>query len=222
MIRNNVQDIRNELLNQLNNGRFVTDKSGVKTIEIVSASFIADEPAIFGTVNQDYVDRELAWYKSMSLNVNDIPPPVPAIWKAVATEDGFINSNYGNLIWSSENYNQFESCAKQLESNIDSRRAIMIYTRPSIQIEYNKDGMSDFICTNAVQYLIRDNKLNAYVSMRSNDAIFGFRNDYAWQKHVLDSLVVRLNGMYPNLIAGDIYWNAASFHVYERHFHLVK
>lgn len=213
----NVNDIRQELSNQLKEGRFVTDKTGVKTVEVLNASFIADDPAIFGVVNEDYVQRELAWYKSMSLNVYDIPPPVPAIWKAVATPNGFINSNYGWCIYSHENGNQYVNVVKQLKANPDSRRATMIYNRPSMHDDYNVDGMSDFMCTNTVQYVIRDGAVHALVYMRSNDAVFGYKNDYAWQKHVLDEVAVDLN-----IPAGNIYWNVASLHVYERHFDLME
>jgi len=202
---------------------FVTDKSGVKTVEIVNASFLANEPAIFGTVNQDYVQRELEWYKSMSLNVNDIPGGPPAIWKQVANPNGLINSNYGWCIYSQQNGNQYENVLNELIKNPLSRRATMIYNRPTMHDDYNNGGMSDFMCTNAVQYLIRDNKVNALVYMRSNDAIFGYKNDYAWQKHVLDEVVAVLKNEWLNdLEAGNIYWNVASLHVYERHFDLIK
>lgn len=213
----NVSNIRIELYNKLINQEFVTDKTGVKTVEIMNASFIADEPAIFGTVNQEYVERELQWYKSMSLNVNDIPAPVPAIWKAVATPDGRINSNYGWCIYSKENGNQYNNVVKQLQENPDSRRATMIYNRPSMHVDFNKDGMSDFMCTNAVQYLVRDGEVHALVYMRSNDAVFGYKNDYAWQKYVLECVSNAIG-----IPAGNVYWNVASLHVYERHFDLIK
>jgi thymidylate synthase len=153
----------------------------------------------------------------MSLNVYDIPEPVPAIWKAVADKDGFINSNYGWCIYSEENGSQFKNVVEQLKANPDSRRATMIYNRPSMHQDYNKNGMSDFMCTNAVQYLVRDGHVNALVYMRSNDAVFGYKNDFAWQKHVLDQVAEETG-----IPAGTIYWNVASLHVYERHFELVK
>lgn len=212
-----VRDIQTELYNKLLNQEFVIDKTGVKTVEIMNAAFIADREAIFGTVNEDYVERELQWYLSQSLNVNDIPEPVPAIWKAVATPDGRINSNYGWCIFSKENGDQYNNVMGQLSVNPDSRRATMIYNRPSMHLDYNKDGMSDFMCTNAVQYLVRDGEVHALVYMRSNDAFFGFRNDYAWQKYVLDKLANDIK-----IPAGNIYWNVASLHVYERHFDLLR
>jgi thymidylate synthase len=211
-----VNNIRNILAENLANNEYVTDKTGVITVEILNASFIADQPAIFGTVNEEYVARELEWYKSMSLNVNDIPGGPPAIWKMVATPDGFINSNYGWCIYSKENGFQYDNVVKQLKANPDSRRATMIYNRPSMHVDYNKDGMSDFMCTNSVQYLIRDGKVNALVYMRSNDAVFGYKNDFAWQEYVLKCVCDDLN-----LPMGSIYWNVASLHVYSRHFHLI-
>jgi thymidylate synthase len=83
--------------------------------------------------------------------------------------------------------------------------------------EYNLNGMSDFICTNAVQYLIRDNMLHAIVQMRSNDVVFGYRNDSAWQEYVLNKLANDLG-----IAAGGITWQVGSLHVYERHFKYIE
>ena len=93
----------------------------------------------------------------------------------------------------------------------------MIYTRPSIWQEYNENGKNDFICTNSVTYYIRDNLLHAVVQMRSNDVIFGYRNDYAWQKDVLNGLCWEMS-----IDVGYIHWQVQNLHVYERHFDLVK
>ena len=211
-----VEDIRNRFKDQLRNELFVTDKTGVKTIELIGASFLADEPLIFGAVNEDYVQRELEWYKSQSLFVKDIPGKTPEIWDAVSDKNGKINSNYGWAIWSKENGEQYFKVYHELAANPDSRRAVMIYNRPSMHVDYCADGMSDFMCTNAVQYLIRDGKLKVVVQMRSNDVVFGYRNDYAWQKHVADQLAEKLG-----IHKVEIIWNVGSLHVYERHFNLV-
>ena len=93
----------------------------------------------------------------------------------------------------------------------------MIYQRPSIWLEYNDQGKNDFICTNSVTYYIRDDVLHCVVQMRSNDVIFGYRNDYAWQEYVLCELADELG-----VDDGEIYWQVQNLHVYERHFDLVK
>lgn len=216
--------IRNIFKNLLNSENYEIDKSGVKMLEIIGANFIADAPAIFGTPNEEYIKKEIAWYNSQSLNVFDIAfGNPPKIWRDVAAYDGSINSNYGWCIWSTENYEQYERVKFELTKQPNSRRAIMIYTRPSMWEDYNRNGMSDFMCTNTVQYVIRDNKLVTIVQMRSNDVIFGYKNDWAWAKYVRDSLLAELmDGPYPELSAGDIIWSVGSFHIYERHFSLVK
>lgn len=217
-----IQLIRLKLRNKYLNEEFVTDKSGVKCVELINAAFIADEPAIFGQVTE-YAERELVWYKSQSLNVNDIPAPVPVIWKQVATKDGFINSNYGWCIWSEENGYQFKHAIKELVANPFSRRASMIYTRPSMHYDFNKDGMSDFMCTYSVQLFIRDNKLDYCVYMRSNDAWAGYRNDKYWHDYVHNEVLNELkkHPKFENLELGTMYWNAASLHVYENQFYLL-
>jgi thymidylate synthase len=214
----NVSDIKSDFKQLLIDKNFVIDKTGVKTVEIINACFIADQNVIFGTLNEDYVSRELDWYKSQSLNVNDIKGGAPSIWKQVASSDGYINSNYGWCVYSEANFNQYKNVLLELSKNSCSRRAVMIYNRPSMHNDYNVDGMSDFMCTNSVQYLIRDGKLNALVYMRSNDAVFGYKNDYAWQQHVLKQLALDLKDNWMDVDVGEIYWNVASLHVYERHF----
>ena len=218
-----VEDIRWKLAYKHNDLDYVIDKTGCKTLELINASFIADEDYIFRKPNQDYIERELEWYKSQSLMVQDIPGETPKIWKEVASNLGVINSNYGFIIWSYDNWSQYDNVLIELGENPDSRRANMIYTRPSIWEDYHIDGMNDFICTNNVQYFIRDNKLITSVYMRSNDAVFGYNNDLAWQKHVRDKLIDDLEtDTYIRYEAGPIYWNVGSFHVYERHFEHVE
>jgi len=212
----NVKTIQDSFVELYTKNQFVTDKTGVKTIELIGASFICDKPAIFGEPNFEYIKRELQWYESESLNVNDLEP-TPQIWQAISDKDGNINSNYGYLIYNEKNGKQFLKVKDELTKNPNSRRAVMIYTRPTIHEEYNLNGMSDFICTNAVQYLIRDNKLHAIVQMRSNDVVFGYRNDFAWQQYVLEFLADELNVEY-----GDITWQVGSLHVYERHFNFIE
>lgn len=212
-----VEDIRQHFIDELTAGNFVTDKTGVKTIEMIGATFEADEPTIFGEVNEDYVERELRWYKSKSLYVKDIPGKTPSIWEQVACADGKINSNYGWAIWSDENGGQYWKVLNELRENPNSRRAVMIYTRPNMWEDYNENGRSDFMCTNAVQYMIRDDELVAVVQMRSNDVVFGYRNDFAWQDHVVKLLAAALG-----IPKTKVIWHVGSLHVYERHFDLVK
>jgi thymidylate synthase len=53
--------------------------------------------------------------------------------------------------------------------------------------------------------------------MRSNDVIFGYKNDYAWQQYVLHNLAIDLY-----LEPGRMIWQVQNLHVYERHFDLIQ
>ena len=212
-----VHDIREHFVDL-----FAHDKTVAGTLEIVGATFEADEPTIFGNVNEEYVAREIQWYESMSLSVDDIPGGPPAIWRQISSRSGRINSNYGYLFFSGENGGQIKRVVEAICENIETRRAIAIYTRPSIHAEWDFNGMHDFICTNAVQYLVRDGKLEVVVQMRSNDVVFGYRNDLAWQRHAQRRVIEELGSRGVSVDEGRILWNVASLHVYERHFHLVE
>ena len=215
-----ISEIQTYFIQELKNENFTIDKTGAKTIELIGASFYADEGAIFGKPNYEYIDRELDWYESQSTNINDIygsDREPPEAWQYSANALGEINSNYGLLVFGEKYYEQFEHVVQELKTNPDSRRASMIYNRPSIWKEYNENGKNDFICTNAVTYYIRDNKLHATVQMRSNDVIFGYRNDWAWQRFMMEEVMHELE--LDEL--GDMIWQVQNLHVYERHFHLV-
>jgi len=220
-----VSDIRNYFINELSDaqsgqeGIYEKDKTGMKTIEMISASFMADEPAIFGTPSESYIGDEIRWYESQSTNIYDINPDnePPEAWKYSANQNGEINSNYGHLIFSDKYYSQMEKAIKELKNNPHSRRACIVYNRPSIWTEFNENGKNDFICTNAVTYYIRNDELQSVVQMRSNDVVFGYKNDYAWQRYVMDLMSKELN-----IASGFLHWQVQNLHVYERHFHLVK
>lgn len=206
-------DIKSKLIELYNNNEFVIDKNGGKTVEIINANFIADKPYILREQNNEYISREIEWYKSESRYVKDIPGVVPEIWNSISSTDGKINSNYGWCIFSKENGSQYDHVLSELKMNENSRRATMIYNRPSMHTDYKENGMNDFICTTSNQFFIRNNKLVSLYVMRSNDVVFGYNNDYAWAKWVQNKLSEDLN-----IEPGELLWSVASLHVYERHF----
>ena len=99
----------------------------------------------------------------------------------------------------------------------------MVYNRPSIWVEFDEGGKSDFICTNAQTFYIRDGKLHMVSQMRSNDVVFGYKNDYAWAQYLMDYAVASLSEQFGVYVEkGDLTWQVMNLHVYERHFNLVK
>jgi thymidylate synthase len=55
--------------------------------------------------------------------------------------------------------------------------------------------------------------IDCVVQMRSNDAIFGYKNDYDWQCHILRQVC-----LYTDKLPGNIHWQVQNLHIYERHF----
>ena len=210
-----VEDIRNEFRRLADNAQ---ETNG--TYEIRNALFTVDSPVIFGKRNEEYIEAEIKWYHKQSLNVNDlfdIYGQEVKIWKDVADRHGNINSNYGWCIFSEANGLQYSNVVSKLIQNPKTRQAQMIYSRPTMHRDAVSFHRKDFMCTNYVQYYIENNYLFATVHMRSNDAIFGFINDYAWQKRVLD-LVAEAVEVKP----GPITWFADSLHIYRRHWELIR
>lgn len=215
-------DIRNELKEKYARGEFREGKYG-KTVEIQNAHFLADKDWIIRKPNYDYAKREIEWYESQSLYVKDIPGDTPKIWQACADKDGKINSNYGWCIFSDENYRQFYNCVDRLLYDEHTREACMIYTRPSMQIDCNANGMHDFMCTYATQVFLNDigdnkYKLDYTVFQRSCDACFGYNNDNIWHRYVMNKLVDELKRYGRDVILGDMTYNCGSLHAYECHF----
>lgn len=218
-----LNEIRRAFANLYTAEKFEVDKTGDRVLELIGTTFIADDDFIFGTPNHDYIADEISWYYSMSRKPEDLKK-TPKIWENITDRHGYVNSNYGWCLFSNRhtntyghNHDQYAEVLETLKRHPSSRQAVAIYTRPSMHKDAFEDGMSDFMCTNTVQYFIRNNKLDVVVNMRSNDAVFGYKNDFAWQNHIQQKLAEELG-----IESGTIYWQTGSLHVYERHFKFVE
>lgn len=205
---------------------YVKDKTGVKMVELIAPRIELNptQPLLdFGVrkTPKKYAEAEVKWYLSQDLSVKEIGKDAQ-IWLQVADKNGNVNSNYGWCIYSPENGYQYDFAVKQLQDDPESRRSCMIYNRPTMQTDYNKDGMNDFMCTFATQHFIRNKELIYVVMMRSQDAIYGFFNDFYWHCFVYDNMYSQLQKKYINLQVGKMIWIANSFHVYERHFDMLE
>lgn len=222
-----IMQLFDKLHNDLVAKKFVTDRSGVKTVEKINVNINNLDPyqkeLVFNGRRTPikYVEKEKEWYNSMSLNIKGYVDDVK-IWQDVADKHGFVNSNYGWCIYSVENSKQFVNSVEVLKKNPFSRRSVMIYNRPSMQYDYNRDGMNDFMCTFSTQHFIRDNKLEYIVNQRSMDMIFGLFNDLAWHQEVYGKMFDALKSVYSDLDVGSISFNVGSAHVYERHFSMLE
>ena len=222
------------LQKMLDKEEYVIDKSGSKLVELRPGyihKFDPRKPLLEfegRKSNKEYIEKESKWYASQDLSINGWVDDVK-IWTQVCTQDEKreVNSNYGYLVFSEQNGSQFDHCYEALIKNPYSRQAVIFYNRPSMHVDYNRNGMSDFTCTFYQQFFIReDNKgkkrLYCINDMRSNDLVFGFLNDIAYFCEVYMKMYKKLKKVYKDLKVGYMDHIANSLHVYERHFDMLK
>ena len=167
-------------------------------------------------LNLDYIKKEFLWYlkgDKFDTSICDYA----SLWQNLVDEDGIINSNYGQYIFGS--LNQFENVIKILQKDKDSRRASIIILQPYHLLSEKKD----IPCTYAINFRIRNDKLNMTVHMRSQDAIYGLGNDLPTFSFIHEMVFIYLRDTkYDNLQYGDYHHIVDSFHVYKKHYGMVN
>lgn len=222
-----------QLYNKLKQQQFVIDKTGRKLVQILGQYFVLNPEEghhikveneqtgyVFRQTNEEYVERETAWHQAMQLNiemVNDVK-----IWQYCSGDNGQINSNYGWCVYHPDNgsdgKNQFQHALQALKQQKQTRRAMIIYTRPTMHSDFRQNGKNDFLCTTWNQFFIRDNELHMFYVMRSNDAYFGTINNIPWAMYVYRDMYNKLLETYPDLCMGVIHWQSTSWHLYQGQF----
>ena len=159
---------------------------------------------------EDYAEAEWQWYLSGDDNIEklgEIYGKVPEIWKRMANDHGYVNSNYGYQ-WQRTCWNNIS----QLDYIIDKLKKDMFTRHAAISIYDGKEHAqfaTDTPCTYAVQFTNVENRLNMCVTMRSNDLWYGFCNDQ-YQFSKLLELVCERTG----IAMGTYYHFAHNLHIY--------
>ena len=161
-------------------------------------------------MNFNYLKKEWLWYLSAD-PFDDMITDHAQMWKDIRQPDGRFFSNYGQYWFGKQE--GLKWVIQELTRDPDSRRAVI----PMLNFTHLFPSNKDVVCTEAITFRIRDNKLNMTVNMRSNDAIWGMTNDVAcfsflWE--VTATLLQREMGTYCH--------KADSLHVYERHFQMLE
>jgi len=163
-----------------------------------------------------YLAAELIWYLSWDLSVDKIWE-YAQLWKQIADDEGTINSNYWFIVfkrWIKDYENQYKFILETLIKDKDSRQAVMRYNSHEHIYKWN----TDMVCTLSNQLLIRDNKINIIINMRSQDIFYWRQFDIVRFWLLLQSFRLDLIDTYPDLKLWKIYHNAGSIHFYENMF----
>ena len=168
-----------------------------------------------------YTQKEMDLYNSGSNLLQDFAK-ASSFWKKIANPDQTVNSAYGHLIWfnKSQGHKRFENTSRtpwqwakeSLIKDKDTRQAVMSFSLP----EHKWLGNKDQVCTLHGNWLIRDDKLNLSIVMRSNDLSKGLVYDLSWFVSLIEKMVNELRPYYPNLQVGHYTHTAHSIHIYKK------
>jgi len=151
---------------------------------------------------------ELLWYLSKSNELDYIDWFVPNKYRDESPDNKTVRSGYGNRLFNWRGIDQVQNVIDLLNEKPSSRQAV-------IQILDAEDVHSEeaaIPCTCTLQFLLRDGLLHLMVSMRSNDAYFGFPHD-VFAFTMLQELIARTL----NVELGNYIHTVGSFHLYDEH-----
>lgn len=114
---------------------------------------------------------ELFWYWSGSDKLNHIEYYISK-YKEESNDKITVPGAYGPRLFSFRGVNQIDEVVTLLQKRPSTRRAVIqLYDASDIS------GISSPPCTCTLQFLIRKDRLNLIVSMRSNDVLMGLPHD---------------------------------------------
>ena len=208
-----------ELLGVLESGNDVAPR-GQLTKELLQQTSVIDmrRPVVTlpeRKLSTKFLGGEAYWILSGDNRVETIAPYNKNIVNYSDDGQTFFGA-YGPRIMS-----QLDYVVDKLKSDSDTRQAVLTIWRE------NPPETKDVPCTVAVNFMIRDHKLNCHVYMRSNDLWLGFPYDvfnFSMLSHLvccrLNAFVVENGGVI--IEPGTLYHTASSRHIYEQHFEQVR
>lgn len=157
-------------------------------------------------LSEAYSKAELEWYWSANNSCEEIGRHAK-MWLRLTDDGKTSNSAYGYIIHKKYNFDQLQQIIELLKNDKFSRRAVLNISDPKIDRIKTKDMQ----CTIAIQFLVRKDKLEETVYMRSNDVYFGLPYDYIYFVSIGQYIAKQLG-----LTLSKYTHHATSMHMYER------
>lgn len=215
---NDFQNAYREILSEVyHNGE---DTNG--THELIASGFTVEHPNnMIDTIrcaSTRYAIAELIWYWAGSNSLNWINK-FSNFWNELSDDGETSNSAYGYIIHKKFGFNQIDKVVKEFKHDKNTRRATIKINTPRTSVFGDLKDLSDTadeFCTLSLQFLIRDDKLDMIVNMRSNDLWTGLPYDSVYFVSIMDEILDRLKDAYPELEKGTYTHFAGSIHIYQR------
>lgn len=207
MIRDNMDDIYKHICRDLH---FAPEVRGTKELNNYSFTLTDLDNNVINVrnISKAYICGELLWY---ALGRNDVAfiNKFAGLWGRISDDGVTSYSAYGDIVFNRHGFNQVEKIIQLLCSDSESRRAVINFNVPNKNVIKTKDE----ICTIALQFLIRNGKLNCTAVMRSNDVWYGLPYDVIFFTELTKYIARRLN--FP---CGTYTHSVISLHAYERNY----
>ena len=204
---NNMDSIYKRICNDLNEAQEVR---GTKELNNYTFTLTNLENNVINVrdISKSYICGELLWYALGRNDVNFINK-FAGLWGRISDDGKTSYSAYGDIVFRRHGFNQVEKIIQLLCNDSESRRAVINFNVPNENVIETKDE----ICTIALQFIIRDGKLNCTGIMRSNDVWYGLPYDVIFFTELTKYIARRLN-----VEVGTYTHDVISLHAYERNY----
>ena len=203
----NISEVYKKLLTHLKKAEIVGNTKEINNCCLIIENPKTDEIYFPNRkISEKYANAELEWYWSGNNSCEDIGK-YAKMWLSLTDDGKTNNSAYGYILHKKYGFDQLQQIIELLNKDSTSRRAVLNISDPTI----NRITTKDMQCTIALQFLIRNNKLEMTVYMRSNDVFFGLPYDYIYFVSLGEYISKKLNVEF-----GKYIHHATSMHMYLR------
>lgn len=165
---------------------------------------------IKGIFNPKKAAKMFFWYKKADKNDASITEYFSEYKKCIDESHDYFNSNYGVYTY---RQGGLKFCIDELKRNHKSRQACFCINRNDVAI---KNSEIDKLCTNTIQFFIRDARLEMVVQMRSSNFLSLLPYDAFMFSVFYFEVYKALEKEYKLLRTGKIHMHVASLHFYEK------
>ena len=209
-----------------NNGSSVTRKNSTRDIiEIISYKFEVDNPRdrlIFDKIRGLNIFQcigQFLWITQGNFNLEAIKYYQPSSDKFSSDGVKMIGA-YGPRLFGIQHLNQMSHVIDTLADDPGKRRAVASVYLP----QFDQHGLAneEVPCTLNLQYVVRDDKLQAVTYMRSQDAFNVLPYDFFIFTMLQEYLLNELGREHPEFKLGRYNHYSGSFHVYQKDLYEIK
>lgn len=208
MIADNMDDIYRNLCDEID--AVGTEVRGTKELNNYTFTLTNLDNNVINirNISKSYICGELLWYALGRKDVGFINK-FAGLWGRISDDGETSYSAYGDIVFNRHGFNQVDKIIQLLCYDPDSRRAVINFNVPNENVITTKDE----ICTIALQFLVRDGKLDCTAIMRSNDVWYGLPYDVIFFTELTKYIARRLGIPY-----GTYTHYVISIHAYERNY----